>query len=419
MRRAVPLFALAAAAAVVVATTPPAVGAIAAVVTVLAGGLVARRGSARGPRDATALGTDRDARGRPSGEGVEAETGGVADRRAWIESVPCGLVLLGDDLTVLAANQAALALAGRLRSQVEGVSLIRAFRDHNLAQVAHEAAGVPREIDAGDGQVTRVTATRGDRAIGGVRVIVALEDLSELRRAQRARSDLVANASHELRTPVAAALALAETLEMGVDDEATREDFHRRLTGEITRLGGIVEGLLKLSRLETGRDEFAVEALEPGELLNVAARRIEPLLTDGRSLALVDEAHLPAVGDRERTLEVLSNLLDNALRVSPVGGTVTLGAFAGEDEVRFEVRDEGPGITPRDRARVFERFYTGEESRSDIDSSGLGLAIARHIVTNLGGRIWVADRTPGATVCFTLPAGGRDGIEQAAASTGS
>ena len=99
---------------------------------------------------------------------------------------------------------------------------------------------------------------------------------------------------------------------------------------------------------------------------------------------------------------MFANLLDNALRHSPDDSRIALAAFSGSGEVRFEVRDEGSGILPSERERVFERFYTGDDARGTGGGAGLGLAITRQLVHRLGGRIWVADRSPGATVCFTL-----------------
>ena len=392
MTRIAVLIGIAGAAAALVAIGTPALGAAVAAVAVLAGGWLMRR-SASAPAPAAASALELPAR-------VDPRAGPPPD---WLDAVPCGVLLLDEDLLVVAANEAAVSLCGRPRAEIEGASLIRAIRDHNVAEIAREGAAMPREVDIRDGQVVRATATRLAAPIAGAQHLLALEELTDLRRAQRARSDLVANASHELRTPVTAALALAETLEHGVEDEQRRRDFHGRLTAEVSRLSAIVEGLLKLSRLEAQSDELTIEPLAPAALLETAARRIAPLLAPGQRLESVIENDSLVAADRERVLEVLANLLDNALRVSPDGGTVTLAALSGDDEVRFEVRDEGPGIIPLDRLRVFERFYTGDASRTASASNGLGLAIARHIVSRLRGRIWVADRTPGATLCFTLP----------------
>jgi signal transduction histidine kinase len=315
-----------------------------------------------------------------------------------------GVLLLGEDQTVFAANQAAANILGRPRVAMLGVSLIRAARDHELLQLLREAAGEPRELTVGDGRIVYATAAPVHE--GRIRTVLTLQDLTSLRRAERARQDLVANVSHELRTPIAAAFALAETLESGVEDEAQRERFHRQLTGEIDRLAHIVDRLLRLSRIESRSEEFQVEPVEVDSLLTESLQRLLPV-AERRSVRLEGAAATGLVvrADRERVLEVLSNLLDNAIRHSPAGGVVSLDAVMEGNLVRFSVRDRGPGILPQDRLRVFERFYTGDRSRAPDGASGtgLGLAIARHIVSRLGGEIWVAEGSPGATLCFTLP----------------
>ncbi len=316
-----------------------------------------------------------------------------------------GILLLDADRTVIAANVAAARLLGRPREAMVGVSLIRAARDHAFLEVLSESAGEPREVMLGDQRV--VFATAGRVESGQIRTVLTLQDLTALRRAERARQELVANVSHELRTPIAAALALAETLESGVEDEAQRARFHQQLTAEVERLGRIVDRLLRLSRLESRLEEFRMEDLDVPDLLEEARRRMEPVAERAAvtlEVAASSDAPLRVHADRERVLEVLTNLLDNAVRHSPSGGRVTLSARRDADLVRLSVADQGPGIMPQDRTRIFERFYTGDRARTDGGTgTGLGLAIARHIVTRHGGEIWVGDASPGATLSFTLP----------------
>jgi signal transduction histidine kinase len=118
-----------------------------------------------------------------------------------------------------------------------------------------------------------------------------------------------------------------------------------------------------------------------------------------------EAAGTPVLADRERVLEVLTNLMDNAVKFSSPGDTVTAGTEPAGDFVRFWVRDQGPGIMPNERLRVFERFYTSDSARAAGQSTGtgLGLSIARQIVTRHGGEIWVADEPRGTTICFTIP----------------
>ncbi|MGE0227894.1 MAG: sensor histidine kinase [Dehalococcoidia bacterium] len=321
-----------------------------------------------------------------------------------VATLSAGVVALDGDRSVVVANAAAERILDRPPASMTGASLVQAVRDHDLARVAREASGVPVEVHlSGAGRDVVVTATSID--LDDVRTVLTIEDVTELHRAQRARSELVANVSHELRTPIAAARALAETLEAGVAEPEERERFHHRLVAEIDRLGAIVQRLLWLARVESGAETFTIAPIDANDLLREAASRIGPLAAsrDVRIDVLPGPGVDTVLGDRERVLEVLSNLLDNAVRHSPHGGAVHLTTTREAEQVRFQVADEGPGIPLADRTRVFERFYTGDRARGP-GGSGLGLAIARHIIQRLGGRIWIEERpAPGAVLCFTLP----------------
>jgi len=335
-----------------------------------------------------------------AGETPPSPTGSAFD--VIIGPLHLPIVLLDGLPTVLAASVGAAELFETTVEDMRGRSLIRAARDHHLLQLVREATGEAVELRIGDGRLVRAAAHRVE--IGRVRVVLAIEDLTALHAAQRARTDLVANVSHELRTPIAAALALAETLESGVPDAQRRARFHQQLTAEIERLGLIVDRLLRLSRIEWADEQFTLEVLRPSELLDAAASRIQPIVPPGQRIVVVPTDAPAVFADRERALEVISNLLDNALRHSPPTGTITLSATLADREVQFAIQDEGPGILPSDRVRVFERFYTADRARTtNGGGSGLGLAIARHIVSRHRGRIWVAPSTRGALIRFTLP----------------
>ncbi|RJQ08860.1 MAG: hypothetical protein C4558_07355 [Dehalococcoidia bacterium] len=317
-----------------------------------------------------------------------------------------GVLLLDADQTVRFANTAAAALFDRPREAMQDISLIRATREAELARVAREADGVAHELTLDAGLVLRVTAL----AVPDGRTVITVLDRTAQRRAERARQDLVANISHELRTPITAARALAETLEDGVPDEEQRARFHRQLADEIDRMQGIVERLIRLSRIEQGGETFEFAPVVAGSLVREAIERVNPLaeragvMLSGR--ASMEATALLVFADRERILEVLTNLLDNAIKFSSSGDTVTVGAEPADGFVRFWVRDEGPGIMPNERLRVFERFYTSDRARTagQATGTGLGLSIARQIVTRHGGTIWVADEPRGTMICFTVPA---------------
>ena len=359
--------------------------------------------------------TQREAAARPHTV-VAPAVDVVEELHGILALLPEGILVVDADEIVLVANPAVARILRRPPEAMEGVTLIRATRDAALVQVLREATGEPRDVALGDDRLVRAAATRlGTDAVHAVLTVLTVQDLTALRNAERARSELVANVSHELRTPIAAARALAETLEAGVDEADQRQHFHERLTHEIERLGEIVERLLRLSRLESRAEEFDLQPIAVSELLRIAVARLSPVADRAEVTLVAEEEPSGATGevvtDRERALEVITNLLDNAIRYSPVGGTITLRAEALDQAVRISVRDQGPGILPADRQRVFERFYTADRARTGGAGTGLGLAIARHIVSRLGGEIWVADETPGATLSFTLPRAPRDGAD--------
>jgi signal transduction histidine kinase len=227
---------------------------------------------------------------------------------------------------------------------------------------------------------------------------------SELAETDRVRRDLVANVSHELRTPITALQAQLENLVDGVE-QPDRATFETMLV-QVERLGRLVQQLLDLSRLEAGvvpleRSPFPVEPLLEHA---VREQRLQQSAVD--VAVQVDPADLTADGDPERVHQVVANLLENAVRFTPRGGTVEVRARRNPQGVTIEVLDEGPGIPDSERTRVFERFYRADAARSSREGgAGLGLAIARWIVDLHGGEIHPEHRDPcGCRMVVTLPA---------------
>jgi signal transduction histidine kinase len=226
---------------------------------------------------------------------------------------------------------------------------------------------------------------------------------AELAETDRVRRDLVANVSHELRTPITALQAVLENLVDGVT-EPDPETF-KTMLAQVERLGRLVKQLLDLSRLESGavpleRTEFRVEPL-----LTHAVREQQLHAPEIAVSVSVDSPDLTADGDPERVHQVVANLLENAVRHTPRGGTVQVRAQRDHDGVTIEVLDEGPGIAAADEARIFERFYRADSARASSDGgAGLGLAIAQWIVDLHGGDIHPEPREPhGCRMVVTLP----------------
>jgi len=288
---------------------------------------------------------------------------------------------------------------------------------HGMTSPLREMTAAARAMARGD-YSRRVRATSRDEVGELARAFNQMA--ADLAAADRQRRELIANVSHELRTPISALPAVLENL---VDGVATPDpDTLQAALAQTQRLGRLVAELLDLSRIEAGvaplrRAEFSVGPLLD-EAVSQAAMTAEAA---DRSVTFRAEAVPPAMrgyGDRERLHQVLANLLDNAARHSPPGGTVTLAAAKRPDALLLEVTDEGPGIPPEQRARVFERFTRGDRASGRDGGTGLGLAIARWVVDLHGGTIAVVDepgtgvdgpaRGPGCRIRVTLPLSRKD-----------
>jgi len=242
---------------------------------------------------------------------------------------------------------------------------------------------------------------------------------AELRRANerlqeldRLKDDFLATVSHELRTPLTSIRSFSEILLDNPDlDAEERAHFLRIITSESERLTRLINDVLDLSKIESGRMDWQVAPADLGDIVRAAVRAAEGILTE-RAVALevdIPAEPAPVVCDRDRVVQVVLNLLSNASKFVPKPGGRVRIALLREDGV-FEVRveDNGPGVPPAQREAVFEKFHqlTGDLNTQKPTGTGLGLTISRQIVERFGGRIWVEDSAlGGAALCFTLPIG--------------
>jgi signal transduction histidine kinase len=296
---------------------------------------------------------------------------------------------MGDDVKILAvaaaaasaAVGAALALGGSIARRVErlgSASTLLAAGD--LAARAPEDG--PREL-AGLGRSFNEMAAN-------------LETLFDARR------ELVAAASHDLRTPIASITAMLEAIEDGLADTS---EYLAPLQDQARRLAGLVEDLFELARIDAGSLAYELTVVELGPLVESCLRGFEAeARAQGVRLEHRIEAPSSARCAPDQVERVLLNLLTNALRHTPSDGTVAVVVAATDDAVRISVEDTGEGITPDTARRMFDRFWRSDPAR-DGGGTGLGLAIARGLVEAQGGRMWAEPREPrGARVSFTLPA---------------
>jgi two-component system phosphate regulon sensor histidine kinase PhoR len=243
--------------------------------------------------------------------------------------------------------------------------------------------------------------------------LVVSHDLTDVRRAEQVRRDFVANVSHELRTPLASIKSVIETLQSGaLDDAAASQDFLSRADAEVDRLVQIVEELLELSRVESGRVPLARQPVKMGEVLAVAVERLRPQAEkEGLTLTLEVSPDLPfVIGDAERLERATINLLHNAIKFTPGGGSIRVSAHREDGAVTVNVNDTGVGIAPEDLPRIFERFYKADRARTRAAArpgggTGLGLAVVKHTVEAHGGTVSVqSEPGRGSTFSFSIPA---------------
>jgi len=317
------------------------------------------------------------------------------------------VIALDRNLKLTMVNRRARALL-ELKETFIGRSLLDYVRVPELRDlVANAEDGKPAhaEFDYGKMPRLRIRAQASRQASGGV--VVVMHDMTEIRRLETIRKDFVANVSHELRTPVAVIRANTETLLAGAMKNPERAKvFIDALHRHADRLGRLVGDLLDISRIEAGRYPLSLEPIELGTAVD---RAIEGLSTDAEARRL--RVYRGFEGDAwvradDKALEqVLVNLISNAIKYSDGGESVEVTLGIGDEPIRIEVRDDGPGIDPKHHRRVFERFYRVDSGRArEKGGTGLGLAIVKHLVEAMGGEVGVDARRPrGSVFWFSLP----------------
>jgi two-component system phosphate regulon sensor histidine kinase PhoR len=235
--------------------------------------------------------------------------------------------------------------------------------------------------------------------------LIIFQDLTRIRRLETIRRDFISNISHELRTPLAGLKALVDTLRGGaIKDPPAAKRFLKRMDTEVDTLTQMVQELLELSRIESGQAPLRLEPAPAARIVVPPADRLRPQAERaGLDFAIKLPSNLPPVlADAERAQMVVTNLVHNAVKFTPPGGSVIISAEVDGQEVVFSIKDSGVGIPADDLPRIFERFFKSDRARSG-GGTGLGLAIAKHIVQGHGGRIWVESvESRGSTFYFSL-----------------
>jgi two-component system sensor histidine kinase ResE len=327
--------------------------------------------------------------------------------RAMIGSLAEGVLAVGADDTVTVANDA----ASRMLGLPEGAERARLETLPPAVMDAVRAARAPGAPAVAERQVVLAGGAELELHVAGMRgrdgaaTVVTLRDVTGQRRLERARRDLVANVSHELKTPIAALKGFLELLENERVAPDDRRDFLAAMTLETARLERLVEEQLQLARLDAGALPLDLEDVDLAQLVEAVVEARAPL-AEREGITLDASAPRPGplvLADVARIEQVLLILLDNAVRHTPPGGSVRVSVSTAGGDATMTVRDTGEGIAPGDLPFIFDRFYRGDPSREGR-SAGLGLAIARGLVAAHRGAVTVDSALgEGTTFTVTLP----------------
>lgn len=306
-------------------------------------------------------------------------------------------------------NPAGTRLIGVGRARY-GQTLLESVRVPELADVADRA--LQGEAGSAEFELRRRTpegmlprrliAHATPQADGGC--VITLLDVTDVRRLETIRRDFVANVSHELRTPVSIISASAEALVDGAMDEPEyAAHFLQAIDRNAVRLGALIEDLLRIARLEEGREPLALRPVPLERLILEVAEVLGPRLNDRRHRLVVDIPFEAVVlADPSAVEQVLVNLLENASKYTPDKGTILVRTAPVQDDeasLRIEIADDGPGIAEHHRARLFERFYRVDPGRArDVGGTGLGLAIVKHLAEAMGGSVGMRPNLPRGSV---------------------
>ncbi len=326
---------------------------------------------------------------------------------AVLDQLTDGVLIVNSEGRIQFANPAAQVMFG---GELIERSVPETLRHHQLIQ-AWQRGHTNGEVQSASVEIPalrqflQLIVIPDQYTSGGSLLLV--QDLTRVRRLETVRRDFISNLSHELRTPLASLKALTETLTGGaLEDPPAARKFIDQIEIEVDALTQMVNELLELSQIESGRLNLEVKAVDICNLLKGAAERMHVQAERaGLHLRVECEGNIPDVKiDETRLEQVLVNLIHNAVKFTKPGGEVVLSASAVSNGVQVAVRDTGVGIDPDDLTRIFERFYKSDRSRAG-GGTGLGLSIARHIVEAHGGKIWASSEPGfGSTFYFSIPA---------------
>ncbi len=363
-----------------------------------------------------------------------------AKSQAILESIADGVIVLDDNGRVLLVNPAAEEMLGISSMVVQGehyrhmIGLGETAMHRELADKLYPE--LKRKLEAGEGDLrpsvvrlesgTRVFAVGMSPLITGVGqmpgLVAAMRDISREAEVERLKNEFISTVSHELRTPMTSIKGFTDLLFLGMAGGLTdtQRNFLQIIKSNVDRLTALVNDILDISRIETGRLRLTIEPLDLGRIVSQVVTTFQAQY-DNRGLALIwdEPQEMPQVrGDAARVTQILTNLIANAWQYTPSGGRVTVTLRRAKDAegyLQVDVADTGIGIASDDIARIFDRFYrVDSKAVQEVGGSGLGLSIVKMFVEMLGGKIWVeSELGKGSVFSFTMPGVTADMPEEA------
>ena len=341
-------------------------------------------------------------------EDIQSTVSTLAKERARFQTVLEGMteavIAVDQRRRITLMNSAALALLNMAKPPL-GVLLLECIRApalHELTEAPDRSSSTEFDLPGTNKRIlAHVTPNANQQGC-----IIVMHDVTEVRHLETIRQDFVANVSHELRTPISVIRANAETLGTSAkNDPEYSKTLIEAIHANAERLSQLVNELLDLSQLEAGRYPINIAPIRVEIAVNKAIESLQQRATNQQIQFAISVADWVVCADKGALDQILINLLDNAIKHTPAAGTVEIVALSQQDQVRIEIRDQGPGIPEQHRGRIFERFYRVDPGRSrDLGGTGLGLSIVKHLVEKMGGSVGMSPRaTTGSVFWVMLP----------------
>ena len=320
-----------------------------------------------------------------------------------IKDTQSGVVVIDPENRVMMLNRTAKE-AFNVKGEFFGRSAVEIFDHPHLLELIGSGSGSSRreEIAVDDGRIFNVQKS----SINSVGYSIVMHDITHLKELDRIKSEFVTTVSHDLRSPLTAILGYVELIERAGPLSSQQEDFVGRVRISVEQIADLVSDLLDLGRIEAGLNTTK-ERTPMSVLTHYALDGIRnAIIAKGLRLETNLQEGLPFVyGDPIRLRQMVGNLIENAMKYTPPGGSVYVEAEAEEDQLILRVRDTGPGIPPQDQPYLFDKFFRASNAPENAPGTGLGLSIVKSIVDQHDGRIWVeSELGQGATFTIVLPA---------------